>query len=57
MESTKVLIVDDQVLFSELLQRTLASEPGLEVVGVAHDAKTAIQLAEGTTPDVVPSAS
>ncbi len=53
MESTKVLIVDDQVLFSELLQRTLASEPGLEVVGVAHDAKSAIQLAEGTTPDVV----
>jgi DNA-binding NarL/FixJ family response regulator len=47
------LIVDDQVLFSELLQRTLASEPGLEVVGVAYDAMTAVQMAQEATPDVV----
>jgi DNA-binding NarL/FixJ family response regulator len=53
VEGTKILIVDDQVLFSELLQRTLSTEPGLEVVGVAHDAQTAIQLANRTTPDVV----
>ena len=53
METTKVLIVDDQVFFSELLRRTLSAEPGLEVVGVAHDGETAVQLARETTPDAV----
>ena len=53
VETTKVLIVDDQVFFSELLGRTLATDPSLEVVGVAHDGETAIQLARETKPDAV----
>ena len=53
MERTKVLIVDDDVFFSELLRRTLSIESELEVVGVAHDGETGVQLAEETTPDAV----
>ncbi len=53
METTRVLIVDDEVLFSELLKRTLSSEPGLEVVGVAHDGEAAVSLAKNATPDAV----
>lgn len=53
METTKVLIVDDQVFFCELLSRTLSTEPGLEIVGVAYDGETAVQLARETTPDAV----
>ena len=53
MEIARVLIVDDEAFFSELLQRTLSAEPGLDIVGVAHDGETAIQLAEEATPDVV----
>ena len=53
METTKVLLVDDQVFFSEMLKSTLSSEPGLDIVGVAHDGETAVQLARETTPDAV----
>ena len=53
LENTKILMVDDQVLSTELLQRTLASEPGMEVAGVAHDAHSPNQLAEASSPDVV----
>jgi DNA-binding NarL/FixJ family response regulator len=53
MEITKVLIVDDQDFFSEMLCRTLAAEPGLEVVGVARDGEMALQLARERAPDVV----
>ncbi len=53
METTRVLIVDDQAFFTEMLQRTLSTEAEVEVVGVAHDAQTAIRLAKEATPDVV----
>ena len=53
METTRVLIVDDQAFFTEMLQRTLATEAEVEVVGVAHDAQTAIRLAKEAIPDVV----
>lgn len=53
METTRVIIVDDEALFRELLSRTLSAEPGLEVVGVAEDGKTAIRLAIDERPDVV----
>ena len=53
METTKVLIVDDQLFFSEMLKRTLSTEPGLEIVGVAYDGETAVQVARETTPDAV----
>jgi two-component system response regulator DegU len=53
MEITRVLIVDDQALFRELLRRTLSAEPGLEVVGEAEDGETSVHLARATSPDVV----
>ena len=53
METTRVVIVDDEALFRELLRRTLSAEPGLEVVGVAGDGGTAIHLAMEASPDVV----
>lgn len=53
METTRVVIVDDEALFRELLRRTLSAEPGLEVVGVAGDGETAIRLAKEASPDVV----
>ncbi len=53
MEKTRVLVVDDQALFRDLLSRTLSGEPGLEVVGTAEDGETAIRLARETKPDVV----
>jgi len=53
MDKTRLIIVEDQPLFRELLRRTLSTEPALEVVGVAEDAETALQLARETLPDVV----
>ncbi|MFQ6027654.1 MAG: response regulator, partial [Dehalococcoidia bacterium] len=52
-EMTRILLVDDQVFFTELLRNTLSGEPGLEVVGVAHDGETAVQMARDTSPDAV----
>ena len=52
-ETTRVLIVDSQPFFSELLHRSLTAEPGIEVVAVVHDGETAVQVAKETAPDVV----
>lgn len=53
MQAIRVLIVEDEALFRELLRRTLASEPGLEVVGVAEDGETAVRVARDLKPDAV----
>lgn len=53
METSRILIVEDEDLFGELLRRTLAAEPGLEVLGVAQDGETAIRLAREARPDAV----
>jgi len=50
---TRLLIVEDEALFRELLRRTLSSEPNLEVVGETEVGETAVQLAEELHPDVV----
>ena len=53
MEATKVLIVEDQPFFQEMLERSLSAEAGIEVVGVTHDGELAVQLAEVLEPDAV----
>lgn len=53
MEKTRLIVVDDEALFREMLVRTLSAEPGLEVVGVAGDGETAVSLAMEKRPDVV----
>jgi DNA-binding NarL/FixJ family response regulator len=53
MCATKILVVDDQVLFSELLSRTLSTDAEFTVVGIAHDGEAAVRLAGETQPDVV----
>ena len=53
MQTTRLIVVDDEPLFRELLCRTLSEEQGLQVVGVAGDGETAIRLAKQEKPDVV----
>lgn len=49
----RVLVVDDERLFAELMRHALARATDIEVVGVMHDLKTASQAAADLKPDVV----
>ena len=49
----RILIVEDEQLFADLLKRTLSNEPGLEVLDVAHDAKSALEMDSAYEPDAV----
>jgi DNA-binding NarL/FixJ family response regulator len=49
----KVLICDDQEIVCEGLSRILSSDPGLEVVGVAHDGYEALEIIPDSRPDLV----
>ena len=51
--STRVVIIDDHVVFAESLSRLLASESDLVVVGVASTAADGIAIVTQTRPDVV----
>ena len=50
---TRVLIVDDHVLFREALVSLLEAEPDLKVVGQADSMRDAIVLTENVMPDLV----
>jgi len=52
-EKIRVLIVDDERFFAEMLKGSLSGEAKIEVVGVAHDAQTALQMEENHKPDAV----
>jgi len=50
---TRVLVVDDERLFAELLRVALRSADGIEVVDVVHDVQTAVRRMTEARPDVV----
>ena len=52
-KTIRVLIVDDERLFAELLRVALRSAEGSDVVAVVHDVQTAVRRMTETRPDVV----
>jgi DNA-binding NarL/FixJ family response regulator len=53
VDTLRLLVVEDEALFRELLIRTLDDEPGFEVVGSAGTGDEAVELAASLQPDVV----
>ncbi len=49
----RVLIVDDHAMFAEGMARTLADEPGIEVVGWVVTGGEAVEVCRRDPPDVV----
>ena len=49
----RVLIVDDSIFFREFMQRSLSSDTGIEIVGVASDAFEAQKKVKELMPDVI----
>src|SRR3954451_4519189 len=52
-ESVSVLIADDQALVRAGFRAILETQPGITVVGEAHDGRDAVHLARHRRPDVV----
>lgn len=53
MTQRRLLVVEDEPLFRELLVRTLSTEPTLQVVGEAENGDGAVRLAGELQPDAV----
>jgi CheY-like chemotaxis protein len=51
--SIHVLLADDHALFRDGVARLLGRQPGIRVVGHAHDGREAIELARKLRPDVI----
>ncbi|MCA1728185.1 MAG: response regulator transcription factor [Actinobacteria bacterium] len=49
----RVAIVDDQPLFTDGLGRIVGAQPGMEVVGVAHDGESGVKMCQELRPDVI----
>jgi DNA-binding NarL/FixJ family response regulator len=52
-ERTRILIVDDHVLFRVGIAQILSKEEGLEVVGEAEDARSAMDAALELSPNII----
>jgi DNA-binding NarL/FixJ family response regulator len=52
-EPIRLLIVEDEKLFREMLRRILDAEPEVTVIGVAETGEEAVTQAESLQPDVV----
>ena len=52
-QTARVLIVEDEPLFSDLLENALGRQTGLEIVGVTVDGATAVQMARERSPGAV----
>ncbi|WP_048601425.1 response regulator [Rubeoparvulum massiliense] len=53
MENTKIVLVDDHLLFREGLKRILQMEDNMEIIGEAGTGREAVKLVEELNPDVV----
>lgn len=53
ISKVKVLIVDDQTMFRELLARLISQESRFEIVGTAGDGREALQSFTDVKPDLV----
>lgn len=53
MKQKRILVVEDQPLFSQLLQAAVSSVSNMEVVGVAEDGETALTLFRKESPNAV----
>ena len=53
MSATKVIIVEDEPLFRQMLHSQLDSDPDVQVVGEAATGEDAIQLADDLHPEVM----
>jgi len=51
--ATRVLIADDSPFICRLLTGYLQSEPGFEVIGVAHDGRAAVEKVKQARPDAI----
>ncbi len=51
---TRILIVDDHLLFADGLKSIFTKTDNYDIVGIAHDAKTTFQLLEKTPIDILP---
>lgn len=49
----KVLVVEDSPVVREFLVHTLGSDPGIRVVGTAHDGEEALEAVRRHRPDVI----
>jgi len=49
----RVAIVDDQPLFTDGLGRIVGSQPGMEVIGTAHDGESGVKMCAELRPDVI----
>jgi two-component system, NarL family, nitrate/nitrite response regulator NarL len=52
-DPVRVLIVDDEPLFVELVQALLGAEEGIEVVGTAPDGKRGVEQTRALGPDLI----
>src|SRR5262249_19246444 len=52
-DTVRVLVVDDSPFTCRLIASYLGAEPGVKVVGTAHDGPTALERVRELAPDVV----
>ena len=51
--SARILVVDDFLLFRQLVRSILVGNPKLQIVGEASDGLEAVQKAQELTPDLI----
>lgn len=53
MSTTRVIIVEDEPLFRQLIFSQLSADPDIEIVGEANNGEDAVELAKVLEPEVV----